>query len=239
MPIINISNYPQFSAINVLVDGGHIPGKVVIPQCAQIRLRWTLSDGKTAYNVLHGRYPGSFAGTVAQMNALFAQFVGGAPWTAYNALLAPATTFAGMDVRDLSQVDTAVIASNAGSVAGGGAGLSLPNETAVVATLRTGKVGPANRGRAYLPGFATSNQSAGDVIAAASMTAISNWVATWIGAMASQGYTLCIAQPARQAYVGTGHNPASHPARAAGTVDVTSVLVRDNHWDSQRRRGLK
>jgi len=77
----------------------------------------------------------------------------------------------------------------------------------------------------------------GNIISPATMTAIQTWANTIVAALAGQGYTLVIGHVARQAY--TGSTGTAHPARAAGTVVITSVTVRDNHWDSQRRRGLK
>jgi hypothetical protein len=89
----------------------------------------------------------------------------------------------------------------------------------------------------YVPGFASNAMATGNVIAATTMTAVNNWAGIIAGVLSAQGYIWCVGHPARQAY--TGITGTAHPARIAGTVPITTVSVRDNHWDSQRRRGLK
>ena len=67
--LINLANVQQFTAINLTLDPGDTGGPVVVPQCAQIVLNWTLADGRLGHNVLYGRYSGGFAGTAAQATA--------------------------------------------------------------------------------------------------------------------------------------------------------------------------
>jgi hypothetical protein len=52
--------------------------------------------------------------------------------------------------------------------------------------------------------------------------------------MASSGFTPVIVQPARAAY--TGATGTSHPARPAGSIDISAHAVRNTLWDSQRKR---
>lgn len=235
--IVNLANFQQFTAINVLSDPGLIPGPVVVPSTAQIRLKWTLLNGKTAVNVMYGRYTGAFAGTVAQATAIHTGLSTGAQWTGLAALLCNLTGFAGVDIRDVNTTGNPLIASTSASAPGTGGGSSLPSEVSVCLTERTAKAGVQNRGRMYISGWATTNLAAGDVIAAASMTAINNWAATIQSTFSAQGYTLVIGQPARAQY--TGSTGTVHPARVATSTPVTTITCRDNHWDSQRRRGLK
>jgi hypothetical protein len=104
---------------------------------------------------------------------------------------------------------------------------------------RGDRVSVDGRGRYYIPGFASNAVGAGGVIAAACVTAINNWA----GNVANSGLSAIIGPqvlglPARAAYTSpiTGRN---FPARNAQTVALTGVQMKDNHWDSQRRRGLK
>lgn len=237
MPIINLSNLQQFTAVNFSSDPGAIGGPVVIPQCAEISLLWSLVDGKTAHVVLHGRYVGAFAGTVAQCNGILTGLAAGAQWTALAAFLSSTTTLAAVTIRDLNVPNKPLIqSSNAGSP-GTSASPAMPSEVAAVITHRTGQAGRAFRGRSYIPGWATNSIGAGDVILAAAVTALQNWANTIPTTLTAQSYTFCIGQKARAAY--TGSTGVAHPARLATTVDITSQTVRDNHWDTQRRRGFK
>lgn len=235
--IVNLANLSQFTAINVLSDPGHVGGPKVAPNCAEIKLVWIQEDGKNANNVLTGRYTGGFAGSVAQADAIITALTTGAAWTALAGFLATSTTLAGVFIRDINTAGNAYILNSASGKPGTSASPALPNETAVVVSLKTSKTGPQNRGRLYIPGFATNAMGAGNIVAAAAITAINNWANTIPTALTAQGYQWSIAQPARNAYIGS--TGTSHPARAATSIAITSQATRDNHWDSQRRRGLK
>jgi hypothetical protein len=116
---------------------------------------------------------------------------------------------------------------------------SLPNEVSAVITKRTGVAGRSGRGRMYMVGFATNGLGAGNVIAQALVTALQTWATSNVGAaLAGSGYTHVLALMGRAGYTSplTGR---VFPPRSATSLDITSLEVRDNHWDSQRRRGLK
>jgi hypothetical protein len=89
----------------------------------------------------------------------------------------------------------------------------------------------------YIPGWAQATVAADNTAIAAAITDLQAWADTVQNALNGSGYQLVIGQPARQAYV--GKSGTQHPARPAGSTTVQSLLVRDNHFDSQRRRGLK
>ena len=236
-PLVRLENFQQFAAINVLSDPGHIPGPVIVPSCAQIVLRWNLFNGRTAHIVTYGRYSAQFAGTVSQANALFSALSSGAAFTALRAVLHTGASFAGVDLRDVNSPNSPIIQSTGTAVPGTGTGQALPDESAICVTLRTAFTGQGFRGRMYFTGFDSTNVAAGGVIAPAAITALNNYVAGFTAIYAAQGYTWVLGQPARAAY--TGSTGRQHQARAATSTTITSALVRDNHWDSQRRRGLK
>lgn len=235
--VINLDNIQQFTAINVLSDPGAIKGPVVIPQAAQIVITWAQDDGTSAHNVLYGRYSGAFSGTVAQMNSLMTALTTGAAWTAFAATMTTNSSFFSVSVRDVNTANLPIISSTNPAVFGTAAGTALPTEVAAVGTLRTDRVGPRYRGRIYLTNFATNAMGAGNVIAATAVTAINNWLATIAGAFTANGYTWVLGLRARAAY--TGVSGAFHPARDAETRQISLASLRDNHWDSQRRRGLR
>lgn len=241
--IVRLEDIQQFAAINLLSDPGHIAGPVYVPNCAQIHLVWTLADAKTGRNVLYGRYAGAFAGTVAQADAIKAALTTGANWTALAAHIAPTAQLTRVSIRNVGVQGTPqpFIDSTSAAAPGTSTGTALPDEVAACVTLRTASVGPSGRGRFFVPGWATTALGAGGVMAAPAVTALQNWASQLIGpALSSQGYTWVIGLPARNGYTSptTGR---IFPPRAATSAPIIAggVLVRDNRWDSQRRRGLR
>jgi hypothetical protein len=142
-----------------------------------------------------------------------------------------------IELLDIRTPNQPVVSSTGAATPGTSASPGLPGEVAAVLTLRTALTGTANRGRVYVPNFATNALGASDTIAAATVTAIGGWVANIQGAVANIGGTWVVLHPARASYIGS--TGTTHPARPAGSVTVQSAVVRDNHWDSQRRRGQK
>jgi hypothetical protein len=236
-PIVRLENVQQFQAIQYGVDAGAVGGPIIVPSCAQVVFNWALPDGKTGHNVLYGRYAGAFHGTQAECNAIFTQVFNSAAFTALRAHMPPGLSASGVSIRDVNAAYQPLVTSNASAVVGTSAGAALPSEVSAVVTERTALAGRQNRGRIYIPGWAATALGAGDVILAAVVTLLQTWASTLPSALAGSGYTLVIGQKARGAYTGTTGVP--HPPRLAGSVPVTSLEVRDNHWDSQRRRGLK
>jgi|SRR5580765_3039494 len=237
MPLIRIDQFEQFAAINLLSDPGAVGGPVVIPFCSQIVLNWTLADGKVGHNVTYGRTATVPAPTVAQAQAIFAALTTGGLWTSFAGHLTTTTALASVTIRSVHAQDQPVVQSTGAAVPGTNAGVALPNEMALVVTERTALAGKSNRGRMYIPGYAAVEVLAANVASAAAVTDTTAWAAGFIGIYATQGYTMVIGQKARAAYVGS--TGTAHPARAATSTTVTSLLVRNNTWDSQRRRGLK
>lgn len=216
-------------------DPGRIGGPVIVPNCVACKIIWTLPDTRVAVNVLHGIVAGGFAPTVALANAIQAALTTGAEWTALRPFLHTATFLTAVELLDIRAPNLAPVRSTNAAVAGTGAGVPMAPQTALVVTLRTALAGIANRGRAYVPGFSSAAQQANQTASAAAVAALQAWSNNiWFAALTASGLALCLAHPARAAYVGaTG---TQHVARAAGTVPVTSAIVRNGIWDTQRRR---
>jgi hypothetical protein len=208
-----------------------------MPNGVQISIQWGLGDAKFAVNVMWGSRTDGLIPTVAQANGIMTGLTTGTAWTALSAHIAPTAFINAVLLRDFRALNQPIIRSSNAAVFGTSTGTELPNEVAAVITLRTALTGPSNRGRMYVPGWATTALGAGNVIAAAAITALTNWSALIPSAMSGQGYTFSLGHPPRQAY--TGVTGTAHPARVAGLIPITGQVVRDNHWDSQRRRGLK
>lgn len=217
-------------------DPGRIPGPVVIPNCAQVRLFWTLGNGKTATNVVHGAYSGTFTPSITMANQLMTALIGALTSSLLGQNLHTSTALAGVGVRDLSAAHTTEFVSNVAASAGTGTGTALPPQNALVVTLRTGQAGQAGRGRIYYPGWASSADVGNGVASAAAQGAASSFTNSLSTSMAQSGIALIfsIAHPARNGY--TGKTGTVHPARAAGTVPITTILCENGVWDTQRRR---
>jgi hypothetical protein len=235
--VIRLDSLEQFTAINLLLDPGAIGGPVHVPSCAQISLIWGQDDGRTAHNVLYGRFSGPFAGTQTQANGIMTALTTGAAWTAMAAHMPPTSFLAGVSIRNVDVPNQPLVESNVTGAPGTSSGTPLPNEVAICVTLRTANAGRSGRGRIYVPNWATTALGTGNVINAAAVTAVGNWAATITGALNTQGYVFVLGLPERASY--TGSTGTVHPHRDATSLVVTSTVVRDNHWDSQRRRGLK
>jgi hypothetical protein len=187
--------------------------------------------------VTYGRSATVPAPTIAQAQAIFAAITTGAAWTAFAGHISTTTSLASVTIKSVHAADQPTVQSTGAAVLGTHASVSTPNEVALVVTLRTALSGKSNRGRMYIPGYAVGVVNAANVALATTVTDTTTWASGFIGIYAAQGYTMVIGQKARAQY--TGSTGTLHPARAATSTTVTALLVRNNTWDSQRRRGLK
>lgn len=236
--LVNLADLPQFTAVNINLDPGHVGGKLVIPFATQIVITWQVAGGKFAHNVLYGRNAGIPAPSVAQAQAIYAAISSGATWTALASHLANVCSIQSVTLTSVHTVDQPSFVSTGSSVPGTNVALAMPSEVALCVTERTALRGTQNRGRIFIGGYATTEVIAGNVVSPSCVTDTQSWAANLRNVINSQNLTLAIGQPARNDY--TGSTGTHHAARAANcNVDVTSMIVRDNHWDSQRRRGLK
>jgi hypothetical protein len=236
-PIVRLENFQQFAAINVLSDPGHQGGPIVIPSCVQLTIAWVLTNAKIGVNVMYGTVAAGFTPTTAICDAIKTALSSGAAWTALAVYFNTANGMQSVRLRDVRTANNPVVSSNTTPVLGAAAGPPMPSEVAVVVTLRTAKTGASNRGRIYIPGWASGSQGTADTLTPAAVTALQTWASGIPAILTTNGLTLALGQPARAAYVGS--TGTSHPARIAQSTPVTALVVRNNTWDSQRRRGLK
>lgn len=235
--IVNINNLQQFTAINLLSDPGVVGGPKVIPGGALLSIVWTLADGKIARNGIGMSVAAGWSPTTALANAAKAALVAGAQWSNLALFLAPTAQITRVELLDLRVANQPSVASDTPPTLGTSTGTALPSEVAAVLTLRTGTTGPGGRGRWYIPGWATNAIGAGDIIASTAVAALGAWTQNIAAAVTAAQGQIVLLRPARASY--TGSTGTVHPARPAGFLPFTTVIVRDNHWDSQRRRGLK
>jgi len=217
-----------------MADPGRIPGSVVIPNCIQIRLIWTLASGKSVYNVLHGSVGSGFTATAAIAEAIRAGITTGTTWTNYAGLLNTATSLAGVDLRDLRTANMPIVQSTGAATPGTGSQGALPPGVAFVITERTAAAGRSNRGRIFLPGWDRSALTVAGVATAGASNAAVAWVGLVNTTLTAQSISQALANPARNLY--TGRKGAVHVARPAGVVLITSNVARSVTMNSQRRR---
>ena len=238
MRVIRLDQLQPFQAVNVLLDPGAIGGPVVIPSCWQIGVQWTLTNGKIGHNVLYGRIVPIREPTQADANAFLAQLHAGAPWTTLAAFLASTASLSAVTMRSVDTADRPLHTSNGAATPGTSASPALPDEVALAITYSGDDGTRTGRGRFYIPGWATNSLGTGGTVAAGAVTALSTWASNNVPqAFGTFGGTMVVGLPARQSY--TGSTGTVHPARAAASVPIDAILVKDNHWDSQRRRGLR
>lgn len=240
MPIIrDLGQLQQFQAVQFDLDPGRIAGPKIIPNAIQVTINWSLTDGRTGHNVLYGTVAGGYTVTAAAAEACRAQLVGGGQWTALAAYLATTCSLTGVTLLDVRTPTGTPVVSTGAATPGTSASPALPDEVAACITLKTARRGPSGRGRIFIPGFASNAVGAGGVILAACVTALTNWASNNLPAAINSGSgPISLGLVARAGYTSpvTGR---VFPARAAEAVPIVQELCRDNHWDTQRRRGLR
>ena len=214
-----------------------VPGPVVIPNCAEVKLLW--SQGQlTLSNVFHGNLTVAGPLNPAMAESIFSAIKANAATTTWFARLHTSITFIGVHVKDLRTANQPTITSTGASLAGTGTGTQLPQDSALVVTLRTAFSGKGFVGRAYLPGLdslqlADSRHFISTTVFDNSATGFCNAVNS---AMTAQGIPWVIGQRALQANTTPGAPPALAQPRPANTIPITAAVIVDHRIDSQRKR---
>lgn len=236
--IVDLAQVQQFAAINVLSDPGHIAGPIVIPNACRFILNWTLTDGKTGKNVLCAQVPAGFNPTTAIADAFLATLTTGGGWTNLAVLLATTCSLSRVDIQDIRSTAASLVTGTSSSHPGTAAGTAMPDEVAAVITIRANGRGPGFRGRMYIPGWASNAAGTGGVIAPAAVTALTAWAGVVGNAFSGAGVTWGLANPSRAGYTSPKTGRVFPPRNPVVLTPVTAS-VRDNHWDTMRRRGLR
>lgn len=216
------------------VDAGRIKGAAPCASVIEVQIMCTGANGKSANFACYGSYTTAPASMATLASALWTAI--SSAWSSNLAsLMAPTASINAVHVRDMTAVTNPVFVGSTTSIAGTGTPPALPPENCIVLTENIQQRGKGLKGRMYLSGWVAAADSGTGVIAAAAETAANNFGAAVFAALQANSLTPCIAQVARQAYIGfTG---TSHVARPMGHPAVGNYLVRNTTWDSQRRRG--
>lgn len=212
---------------------GYIPGPLVIPNTVQVRLMWNLADGSFASNVLHAQKAGVLVDQT-MADDLYTNITGAAGFAAYMDLLSSDVSLLRVGIKDLDTANQVEWESSAAASPGTGVGNALPEEVALVVTLRTNLAGRAHRGRVYLGGFIVTTCTAQGKATGALTAAAATFIQNVSDAMDALGLQFGVAHRGHAEYVNA--RGVTVPAELPGTDPVQAVIVRDNQFDSQRRR---
>ena len=209
-------------------------GFVAAPNTIKVLLHWNYST-RPQLNVLHGMYTASGPLSPNIAETIFA--AAKANWNAagnYGSLCGSQMVFTGVGVIDLRSAANPEIPSTSAASPGTGTSSLLPPQNSIVVTERTALTGRSHRGRVYLFGWDTFQVNQDGTIADTAAAAAKSFVDAVNTAMTAQGAPLAILSPAlpeRPAHDGT-----MLPAKPFEITPVTSTVVRDRIWDTNRRR---
>jgi hypothetical protein len=214
--------------------GGAIDtSQTTIPNCALVQLTWT--DGVRGYtNNFHGAYTGVSPIPIALPETLFSAFKTAFTSSAFQAQTNVSVSFTGVQVKDLRTPNNAFVRSTGAAVLGTGVNPPLPSSTAIVVTEATAKSGKGFRGRVYLGGLAEIAQADAKHHTGAAGTAAAAFVNQIDSSMGTNGMPMCVAQRRLLSWV--DKNGVTHPPREAVCVDVTSAVITNARFDTQRKR---
>jgi hypothetical protein len=217
------------------IDGGKIKGAQPCANTVEIRVVGTASNSKQQSITVHGFFSGASPVSQALADTLWTSIS-----TAWNSNLAPqmvpAATIQAVHIRDMTIPTNPVFIGTGTALAGTGAPPAVAPENAVVLTENVTMRGRGLKGRMYLGGWANTADAGNGVISSAASTAASGFGTALFNAITGAGLTPCVAQVPRQQYQGlTG---TVHAARTQGHPPVSNYTLRNNEWDTQRRRGL-
>jgi hypothetical protein len=214
-------------------DGGRAKGAQNVSNVIEIRVQFQLPNTKLSSWITHGSYSTPPANLQALATALFGS-ISSAWGTNIAPYCPPQTLLQNVFVRDMTNYTTPVYVGTGTAVAGSSASIAMPMGAAIVITENLSIRGRGAKGRIFLGGFATNADAGNGVIAAALVTAAAAFCTALYNAITAQSLTPCLAQVPRNAY--TGVTGTVHAQRNAGHPSITAYSLRDNLWDSQRRR---
>jgi len=214
-----------------------VKGPVVIPNCAECQLVWS-QGGLTLKNVFHGNLTavGPVSPTMAE--SIFSAIKANAATTTWFAHIAPGCVLSAVHVKDLRAANNPTILSTGVGMPGTSAGTVMPQDAALVVSLRTQFSGKGFFGRVYLPGITSDNlaDSRHFVSTPAFSNAALGFANAVNSAMTAQGIPWVLAHRALQANTDPDAPPSQQQPRAAGVVPITGAVLTDLRVDSQRKR---
>ena len=218
-----------------MTSPGYIPGPFVIPGACEVQLVWNLANSKEAHNVLHAEFD---FGTVID-SGLCDAILGGinvdTRTTAYLPFLAATTALAAIRIRSMDTALQPQFESTINGVSGTGVLGAVPEQVALVCSLKAAFTGRSGRGRVYLTGFDPVAVGGSGRATTALITAATGFVQAVSDALFPNGLHLAIATRGHSAYTSPATG-AIVPATTNTSTLVQSLKVENDVFDSQRRR---
>lgn len=212
-----------------------MPGFVAKANVVTAILHWTY-HGITGENVIDCRVAASYTPNGSLVNTLNTAIIGTFSVGAFDTVLAPTTVYTGVGLRDMRTEGGAEILSTNGTHTGAGTGIGAPNQVAICVSKRTAMAGKFFRGRLYVGGLADSIMIATGLIDDTVATIVQNWATALASALTTNSLIPAIHSPAypeRPSHAPGGGLLPPHPETL---TDITTWIVRDRRYDTQRRR---
>jgi hypothetical protein len=213
-------------------------GNQPLPGCIELRQRFSHpSTTPAALIILHLRNGGSASVNEALANSI--KTILNNAWTSSGLAghIIPAVVMGLTEIRDMSSNENPwVAATGAGSVGSAVNTTPLPANVSLCVSGQTGKRGPSFRSRTYLWGYSVSAvAAAGGVLqdTADDSAAFMNTIRTGLAGL-PQALPLVVVSRFTTPAGGTDPIERIPPIM----TDITSYIVKDLRWDSQRRRAV-
>lgn len=204
---------------------------LVIANAALVTIHWARGD-VAFINQLGALAPAGVVIGQTMANDLGIDIKAALASTALSADLHTSVSLVAVGVRDIRVAFQPEFVDSSPAVSGTAAGDPLPGSVALVVTFRTGLSGPRNRGRYYQGGLTEAANDASGQCSAIVSGHILSFVDGVRVAIAGAGMTMAVVSRPQLATVVT----KEIAARPGGVQGITSLQIRNNTWDSQRRR---
>jgi hypothetical protein len=212
-----------------------MPGFVAKASVVTAILHWTY-HGIPALNVIDCRVSAGYAPNQSLVNTLNTAIIGAITSTTYGDTQASTSVYTGVGLRDMRTIGQAEILSTNGTHAGTGVLPALPTQVAMCITKRTALAGKFFRGRIYFGGFIQSANNVDGTINDPTALVVVNFATAMAGALTTNSLIPAVhsaALPERPSHAPSG---GLLPAHDETLTDITSWVLRDHRWDTQRRR---
>lgn len=200
--------------------------QLVVANAAQLRLIWSLGGSLYALNIM-GVVANAVPITQAITNTIGTAIKSSFTSSALSASISTQVSLVNIGLRDIRTANTAEFLDSGAAVPGTLAGDLLPPQTALCVTLRTAQAGRSFRGRVYLCGFGEA--VSGSTGAFTTLASPVNFITALKANLVTSGMDLGVLSRPRFAPL---------PPSAGFVTPVTSIVLRDSVWDTQRRRAV-